>query len=235
MYGFECRTDTNSELLISSEYANLHLLSDAINYLGTYKMPFPGTSWTPTWHKYSIYYPFDTPPLVFINLEVDESSVMGLMSRNGNNWEFLVIARTGTWNVNNNALSASTIQSKLRCFGKRVSFSSGGHGIKVFGADGSTNFSSRDNPLWLTTFSQFSNVSLSGAEQNQATGTMNGAHTLALFHTPIAAAQPFPFQTSYTLVGWKRTGATTFSSYRMLDTANVTLRSSFILIADLVT
>jgi hypothetical protein len=238
MYGFECRTESGNELLISTDYESLHLLSDSISYVGTAKMPSPGTSWTPTWHKFSIYYPFNTPPLPFINLAVDESAVMSGLNKNGNNWEFLVIAATGSWNTSRSALSASTILGKLYCFGKRSTYSSGGNGLKVFSDNGSVNFSSRDNPLWITTFSQFTNVTITSATyHSECVGSMNGAHTYPIFHTPVAAAQPFPFITSYALVGWKRTDASTFTSYRM--SANVptsgTVRSSFVLVADLVT
>lgn len=238
MYGIDCRTESGQELLVSTDYANLHLLSDAITYVGTAKMPSPGTSWTPTWHKYSVYYPFTTPPLPFINLDVGESAVIAGLNKNGNNWEFLVIAATGSWGPSTYPirLSAATILSKLRCFGRKTSYSSSGYGQKIYASDGSVNFSSADNPLWLTTFTQFTNVTTTTATYNsECTGSLNGSHTYPIFHTPVAFAQPFPFSTSYGLIGWKRTGVSTFTSYRMLDSANGTVKSSFILVADLVT
>lgn len=238
MYGFECRTQVNSELLISSEYPTLHRLSDAISYIGSVRLPLPGVFWSPVWDRYSIYYPFNTPPLPFINLDIGESAVIANITRSNNDWIFDVIAQTGSWGPSTypTRLSASTVLSKLHCFGNRLSYSTVGNGLKVYAANGGVNFSSSDNPLWLTTFKEFTNVVItSSTYHSECTGSLNGSHTYPIFHPSTVYAQPFPFTESYGLVGWKRTGDTTYTSYRIEDSvpASATI-NTYILVADLV-
>lgn len=223
MFGFETKSDSG-QLLASSQYLNLHLLP-SVTDLGTFR--YPNVSWGLMWRRVSVAYNSASPPIIFIDLEVGESAAAHNLQRVGSTWEFWITA----------GLTSPTVPaaSKVKAFGRLLTPTSGGNGVKVFNSDGVITFSSQDTPLWLTDYYSYSSSTLTSPNYANITGTLTYTNSNPIFTCYPLKLALFPFDLSILLIGWKRTGASTFTSQSLGDSVgSVFIRTTNILIADFV-
>lgn len=218
-FGFLCNTE-NNELLVSSDYLGYHALP-------TPQFVSNNTSaQTGPYVKYSVAYANSNAPLIFLALAVNDTGAVWGLEQSGNTWTFNV---SGT--------VRSTV-SKIKCFGFVAGTGSTGNGIIVKNGSGAVNFDSNASPLWITDYAQLNNIRLNTPAFSDFSYTLSYANAnpivmcslIFMIYNPASGG-------SLTLIGWKRTGASTYTTtdvYSGSSRAFVDVKYQLFIAADLV-
>jgi hypothetical protein len=218
-FGFTCNAQ-NGDLLVSSDYLGYHALATpefVSSHTGAATGPYT---------KYRVYYPRSDAPLVFFAMAVNDTGAFWGLEKSGDYWLFNV---SGT-------VRASV--SKIKCFGIFVGSGSTNNGLVVKNNSGAVTFASNASPLWITDYAELSSVRLN------TPAFADFSYTLAYSNANPIVLCPLVFMIynpasggSLTLIGWKRTGANTYTTtdvYNDSGRAFVDVAYQMLVAADLV-
>jgi hypothetical protein len=192
-FGFLCNTE-NGELLVSSDYLGYHGLPTpqfVSNNTSTGTGPFV---------KYSVTYANNNPPLIFLALAVNDTGAVWGLAQSGSTWTFNV---SGT--------VRSTV-SKIKCFGFITGSASTSNGIIVKNSIGNVIFDSNASPLWITDYAELNNVRLNTPAFSDFSYTLSYSNNNPIVMCPLIFMIYNPISDSLTLIGWKRTGTSTYTT-----------------------
>jgi hypothetical protein len=164
-------------------------------------------------------------PLIFLALAVNDTGAVWGLEQSG-----------GTWTFNVSGTVRSTV-SKIKCFGFVAGTGSTGNGIIVKNGSGAVNFDSNASPLWITDYAQLNNIRLNTPAFSDFSYTLSYANAnpivmcslIFMIYNPASGG-------SLTLIGWKRTGASTYTTtvYGGSSRAFVDVKYQLFIAADLV-
>lgn len=215
-YGINSLSD-NGYILLSTDYYCYNLLTGLTNN-GVFTSTALGT-----YNQYQVYYPSSNPPLVFIQLDINDTASVWRISQSGDYWLFNVSG------------SVANQTSKIKPFGKIISSSSSGYGIEIKQSSGQVNFASYANPLWITDYKDFAATTLTSPNYDQLTGSLQYSNTNPIFLCNLIFSAYNPIGSLRTNIGWKRTGTSTYSSYSIYTGVSSTIaRYQAMIVADLV-
>jgi hypothetical protein len=218
--GFNCYTE-NGQLLVSSSYISYHLIN-SVESVGTERIP--NTTWGLLWYVYRVYLPTADPPLVFGDLDVNDTAAIASIRKQGDYWLFNV---RGT---------IATQPSKLKVFGKVLLPPTNiGTGLVVRNEYGAVSFDSSRSPLWITDVAEFGPTILYAPTMDQIQGSLAYQNTNPIFLCNMIYTTQTPANQNVFVYGWKRTGQSTYSSTWLGNAyhAQITLKAAM-LVADLV-
>jgi hypothetical protein len=213
MYGFEAKTDSG-KILASSEYFSFHALNGVTfnTTIATQGVVF---------YEYYVYYPFSQPPLVMIDLDVNDTASVSFFRQVGSNWYFRVLG------------TAKTTLSKILAFGKLVS-PSGNYGLNVLNGSGELTFSATSKPLWITNYYYNPGATtLSSPNADQISGTYTNTNPIFMCNIIYSIFNP---SNGFTQIGIKRTGTNSWSTWLVENGAfgSGTFRNIGVIVADYV-
>lgn len=215
-YGFNAISDSG-QILLSSDYYSYNLLSGVVNDGPA------SSSATGAYNNYHVYYPSSNPPLIFIDMDVGDTAAVWGLNQVGNNWYFSI----------SGSMRADT--TKVKPFGKITSSTGTNYGLLVRNSAGQDNFSSNSNPLWVTDYNSITSQTLSSPNFDQITGSLAYANTNPIFLCNLVYALYNPIAGALTVIGWKRTATSTYSTYAIYSgISSTTVRYQGMVVGDLV-